>query len=162
GELPTQLEANLRTLDRLQAELTASQELIQKLTDRGSQLDLAAREYLETGRTDDTHRPKGDPAELSLKEMERHLVTLQAEYKETYPDIVLLKERIRKLREHHRENAVDGDDSEPGKSGNDPYLSGIRKNRLETKKEIIAIKERQARIQHAIKDLETRVEHTPQ
>src|SRR5574341_1107380 len=117
GELPGQLQTNLRTLDRLQADFTASQETLQKLSDRISQTEQAIKEYESSGRTMATKSRSGEPLDLSLIDLEHQLASLSAEYKDTYPDIVMLKERIRKLKAQPRSTGSDEDAGEPV----DPY-----------------------------------------
>ncbi|MEK9142370.1 MAG: hypothetical protein AAB308_15050, partial [Nitrospirota bacterium] len=49
GELPGQMEANLRTLDRLQADLTTSSESLNKGGERLTALEKAIREFSDLG-----------------------------------------------------------------------------------------------------------------
>ena len=52
GELPDQMETNLRTLDRLQADLTTSSESLNKAGERLTALEKAIREYSDLGSAD--------------------------------------------------------------------------------------------------------------
>ena len=104
GELPQQIDANLRKLDRLQDDMRSQSELSQNLTSRLAQIDKSIKDYEETGEVSDsptgssTKRNK-DPRLARIKELERRLVELSSMYKETYPDLVQVKEEIKKLRE---------------------------------------------------------------
>jgi uncharacterized protein involved in exopolysaccharide biosynthesis len=78
GELPQQLEANLRTLDRLQTDLTNSTESLNKMGERLTSLDRAIREfsdYAPTGMVPlDRDRKAGDarpidPRSARLREL---------------------------------------------------------------------------------------------
>jgi succinoglycan biosynthesis transport protein ExoP len=157
GELPGQLQTNLRTLDRLQADFTASQETQQKLADRISQTEQAIKEYESSGKPTFSKPRSSDPFDLPLKDLENQLAALSAEYKETYPDIVMLKERIRKMRAQPREVGADDDGSVKG----DPYLIELRKQQAEARREVAALKDYQARLRRQIKEVEDRVERTP-
>ena len=53
GELPGQMEANLRTLDRLQADLTTSSESLNKAGERLTALEKAIKEFSDLGSTDE-------------------------------------------------------------------------------------------------------------
>ncbi|PYX54802.1 MAG: hypothetical protein DMG73_18640, partial [Acidobacteria bacterium] len=93
GELPQQTDANLHALDRLQSDLIAVNENIHRLTDRQNMIQKSIREYQATGATSagSTTGVGGpaaiDPIVARLRELERNLATLTAEYKDTYPDI---------------------------------------------------------------------------
>jgi uncharacterized protein involved in exopolysaccharide biosynthesis len=88
-------EANLRALDRLQANLHATEEQWHNQTEKLSALDKSIREYQTSGTSQaipgtPTSAHSGmDPLVGRLVELERQLTTLIAtDYKETYPDIV--------------------------------------------------------------------------
>ena len=102
GELPQQIDANLRKLDRLQDDMRSQSEQAQNVVSRLGQIDKSIKDYEETGEVSDsgggTKRNK-DPRLGRIKELERRLVELSSMYKETYPDLVQVKEEIKKLRE---------------------------------------------------------------
>ncbi len=161
GELPGELQTNLRTLDRLQHELSGSQETLQKLADRISQIEQAAQEYKTSGRARSKVAGSDPYADLPVRDLERQLAALRAEYRESYPDIVMLKERIRRLKsEAHENRSVDGETSQDGDSS-DPYLSELRKQQAEARRDMKGLKEGQAKLQLLVKDFEGRVERTP-
>src|SRR5690349_18468844 len=87
GLLPEQMEANLRALDRLQLDLNATDELLHKQTDRLSLVEKSIKEYEASGSTQAGIGPNAtthssvDPLVVRLRELEKHLTTLQAEYK---------------------------------------------------------------------------------
>jgi polysaccharide chain length determinant protein (PEP-CTERM system associated) len=181
GELPQQLEANLRTLDRLQTDLTNSTESLNKMGERLTALEKAIKEFSELSPTGivpfDRDRRVGDarPIDLRatrLRELKQKLNELLGAYKENYPDVVHVKEEIRRL-----ESAPQGEVSQPsandpaaGKADDgsgavrkptDPYLRELMKERSEAKSEIAFLREKQAHTTRQIKELEARVEHTP-
>jgi succinoglycan biosynthesis transport protein ExoP len=181
GELPQQLEANLRTLDRLQTDLTNSTESLNKMGERLTALEMAIKEFSDLGPAGivpfDRKRRVGDarpidPRATRLRELKQKLNELLGTYKENYPDVVRAKEEIRRL-----ESAPQGDVSQPsgdesaaGTSDDkegivpkpiDPYLRELMKERNEAKSEIALLKEKQAQAIRQIKDIEARVERTP-
>lgn len=117
GELPGQLDANLRTLDRLQKDLADVSEALQKSTDRKLAIQKALNSYeavrgpLEQELREQVGvvRPSllpgrasvvgaGDPSVLRLRELERQLEALSSAFKDTYPDVVQTKQEIVRLK----------------------------------------------------------------
>lgn len=116
GELPGQLETNLRTLDRLQKDLAAVSETLQKATDRKLAIQKAASSYeavkgpleQELREQVGVDRPSPslgrvparavDPTVLRLRELERQLEALSARFKDSYPDVVGTKQEIARLK----------------------------------------------------------------
>jgi len=116
GELPQQLEANLRSLDRIQSDLLATQLSIRSAQDRKlvlektieltrQRIEKAANQdrevddhlLLESGIAPPTAERPPSPLMLKLIQKKLDLANLQTEYKETYPDIVMLKREIQEL-----------------------------------------------------------------
>ncbi|MCS6305632.1 MAG: AAA family ATPase [Nitrospira sp.] len=182
GELPDQMETSLRTLDRLQADLTTSSESLNKAGERLTALEKAIREYSDLGSADtgsveriermgDT-RPLG-PRGARLEELKQKLNELLGVYKESYPDVVHLREEIRRLESEPRA----GDHDQPGvdetaggrtegdgravRKPIDPFLRELMKERNEVKSEIAFLKEKQANTARQIKGLEAQVKRTP-
>jgi capsular exopolysaccharide synthesis family protein len=182
GELPGQMEANLRTLDRLQTDLTTSSESLSKAGERLTALEKAIREFSDLASTDvapaEGSRRTGeirlvDPRSARLQELKQKLNELFGIYKENYPDVVHLREEIRRLESEPR--IVDGDRSgvdEPvggqGENGGrvvrkpiDPFLRELMKERNEVKSEIAFLKEKQVSTIRQIKELEVHVQRMP-
>jgi len=167
GLLPEQMESNLRALDRLQTNLTATDELIHSLTDRVSLAEKSIKEYEASGTTSDTTAPSHagmDPLVERLRELERNLTTLlAAEYTETYPDIVETKQEIKSVK---KQLAAKYGDLAKGKEGDvaktfDPYLRELVKQRNELRVELASVKDRRQRLAEHITEFEHRVEQTP-
>ena len=178
GELPQQIDANLRKLDRLQDDMRSQSEQAQNLVSRLSQIDKSIKDYEETGEINDsptggsTKRNK-DPRLGRIKELERRLVELSSMYKETYPDLVQVKEEIKKLREmtsaQYRDLLPDSEGTEEPLTAKrskrkalDPYHAELLKQRDEIVLELDSVKRRQAHISMEISQYERRVEHTPE
>ena len=164
GELPGQTEANLRALDRLQSDRTAISEGLGRLNDRLGMVDKAMKEYETTGATSPglpaSQGRGGDPVVIRLKELERNLATLTAEYKDNYPDIISTKLEIEKVKAQLAGNPHVGE-GELKATPIDPYLRELHKQRDEIKSDISSLKERHVRLTSQMKDFEGRVERSP-
>jgi polysaccharide chain length determinant protein (PEP-CTERM system associated) len=182
GELPGQMEANLRTLDRLQADLTTSSESLNKGGERLTALEKAIREFSELGSTDVVPVERGgrmiesrppDPRGAKLEELKQKLNELLGVYKENYPDVVHLRQEIRRLELEPRVAGSDqlavgettgGRVENSGKVARkptDPFLRELIKERNELKGEMAFLKEKQAKTLRQIKELEAHVQRIP-
>lgn len=179
GELPQQIDANLRKLDRLQDDMRSQSEQAQNLANRLLQIDKSIKDYEETGEVS-SESPAGgsskrskDPRLGRIKELERRLVELSSMYKETYPDLVQVKEEIKKLKEmtsgQYRDLLPDSEATDEPVSGKkskrkviDPYHAELLRQRDEIVLELDAVKRHQAQISGQISQYERRVEHTPE
>ena len=182
GELPGQIEANLRTLDRLQTDLTTSSEASNKKGERLTALEKAIREFSDLGSTDvvpversgrmNETRPL-DPRGARLEELKQKLNELLGIYKENYPDVVHLRQEIHRLESEPRladsdhpvvDEKVGGRVENNGKALSkpiDPFLRELMKERNELKSEMAFLKEKQANTVQKIKELEAHVQRMP-
>lgn len=182
GELPGQMEANLRTLDRLQADLTTSSESLNKAGERLTALEKAIKEFADMGETDEVLversgrmndiRPP-DSRKARLGQLKQNLNELLGIYKENYPDVVHLREEIRLLESQLQlvdsdqpgvEESAGGRVENGGKTSRkriDPFLRELTKERNELKSEMAFLKEKQANTVRQIKELEVHVQRTP-
>jgi len=187
GELPGQEEANLRSLDRLQTDLTVTSEAVSRLNERLGQIEKSIKEYEVADVSSPASSVAGalipgssgkmEPKLSRLQELERTLVALSATYKDTYPDIVHLKQEIAKLRTTSteetdtrilREDSASAEKASERKSEKksdkktfDPYQKELFRQRNEVKTDLASLKERQDRIAKQIRVYEARVEKTP-
>lgn len=150
GALPQQMDANLRTLDRLQLELQSINETLRNAEDR----KIFYEKQLAEGNADT------DPDQLQAKlaRLKMELSRLQAEFKENYPDIILLKKQISETEMQLKQGSVSSESS-----GQAPDIQSQRLNaQLQmTNSEIKSLRERQKRTMAMIKEYEKRVEDTP-
>ena len=169
GLLPEQMEANLRALDRLQTELTATTDLIHSQTDKLSTVEKSIKEYeasgtirTEPGTSTSAHTGM-DPLVVRLRELERKLTTLTAEWKETYPDIGETRQEILSVKKQLAEKYGDPGKEKDGDAAKtfDPYLRELIKHRNELSAEVASIRERRLRLVEHIREFEHRVEQTP-
>ncbi len=205
GELPGQTEANLQTLNRLQKDLTDINQAIQTKMDRRVALQKMIHSYevlgmVESlqmpGEPDLPEQPKSttpslgvganrgsskDPLVGRLRELQRTLTSLSAEYKDTYPDIIQIKQEIAQIKaqlaEQDEQNGTDKTDKpsipEPGKPKAqakakapkavvDPYTYELKKELEENELGLQGLKEQQRRLTAQIHEYEVRVERAPE
>lgn len=182
GELPGQMEANLRTLDRLQVDLTTSSESLNKGGERLTALEKAIKEFSEIGSTDvvpversgrtiESRSP--DLRGAKLEELKQRLNELLGVYKENYPDVVHLRQEINRLELEPRMadsdqpdvgQTIGGQVENSGKAARkpiDPFLRELMKERNELKSEMAFLKEKQAKTVRQIKEIEAHVQRMP-
>ncbi|MGQ0810610.1 MAG: GumC family protein [Nitrospiraceae bacterium] len=164
GGLPQQTEANLRALDRLQSDLNAGNETIQRLSDRLAMMDKAIQEYQRFGATNAAlvaSPIEPDPLFRRLKELREKSVRLKAEFWDSYPEVLLTKEEIRQVEGELM--ALYGQDAiKPGEKPIDPYLQDLKRQQREVKTELVLLQQRQIALRAERKDYEKRVEKSPE
>ena len=96
GELPSQLEANLRTLDRLQLELQNTNDVFRSAEDRKTTLE---KQIAEVSPDLIVERGGGgvDPRRTRFLSLQTELSQLSTAYTDKYPDIIRLKNEIAEL-----------------------------------------------------------------
>jgi polysaccharide chain length determinant protein (PEP-CTERM system associated) len=181
GLLPEQMETNLRTLDRLQMELNATNDALHSRTDKVNSLERSIKEYQASLVTrgvepDDPRfvRKEVDPLLTRLRQLEQRLTTLRAEWKETYPDISDTKQEIVSLKEQLVERygpsfvdqggALEGQENDAVIRKNplpDLYLRELKTQHNDLVTEISSLNSRRDRLVQLIKGTERRVEQVP-
>lgn len=170
GELPQQMEANLRSLDRLQLDVNAARDNIQAAINRVAILEKQVSEAVASASTQIVTAPSstsqgrgGDPLLMRLAELERTLATLSAEYRETYPDVIQTRQEIETVKgQLASKYGVTKEEVKPGSAKlMDPVLRGLMKERDEAKNEAEAQKDRLRRLLDQVKQYEGRVERAP-
>lgn len=161
GELPGQMEANLRTLDRLQLEKTRLQESINSINARLNLLEKTIQDYEKNpGLTSEGQSPfplvKVDPLSSRLQELNRELVKLSSEYKESYPDIISLKIQIKAVEQELADRP-----RLRGEVPTNPYLVELLNTRKELNLQLPPLKSQLAVVTNNMKELESRLEDTP-
>jgi len=161
GELPKQLDLNLRTLDRLQEEKIRIQESMHSIYSRLEVLEKTIRDYeLAPGLTAQTQGTlllrNVDPLRLRLHELKRELAKLSSEYTDSYPDVITVKVQIEDV-----EAELANRHSEGGQAPADPYLGELMKSRKELNFQLASVKSQLANVSTNMKELERRIERTP-
>ncbi len=160
GALPEQLDANLRTLDRLQMELQSTRESLRRAED---QRIVLQERLAELQGADDGEVEVVDPLEEELYQLRRQLVVLRSMYKETYPDVQLVKARIEEI-EGILESRKGQGEIQPVGPEREERMRTIEDVKTELRLlqgEIEALKRRERELMKEIEKYEARVEETP-
>jgi polysaccharide chain length determinant protein (PEP-CTERM system associated) len=173
GEMPAQVEANLRTLDRLQLELQNANETI-RLTEE-------KREILSDALTDPsggalTPGAPATPMSVQLQQLRARLVQLRSEYKDTYPDVVETERQIQDLETQLASGVSNASSSGESREKAKSSGAGAEKMRGEPEAarnrnltaniralaaEIKVRQQRRTQIEKQIREFERRLEATP-
>src|SRR6185436_14430263 len=104
GELPEQREVNLRTLERLQQQLSLAHENNRRASERRqnitqslNDLDLASAMGGTGSAAGAMNVGPGETAAARLSILRNELAALQTTYSDKYPDVIQMKEQIRLL-----------------------------------------------------------------
>lgn len=179
GELPEQLEANLRALDRFQSDLLSTQLAKKSAQERRIMLEKTVEMVrqrsqesppMQAGRPLAPPEP-ASPLVLELMQRKRDLAALRMEYKESYPDIALLKRQIAELEDQVGMLSLNEAPPSPGPSqpgelsreneGERAYVADLQRQIQGAKLEGKNLEERERELQHQIKIYERRVEQVP-
>jgi len=184
GELPQEVEANLRALDRYQNEIQNIRFSEKSLEDRmvllERSLEFAQNQSIalaESGmRMDASSTSAGPPSPLEQRLIERKnmLASLQSEYRETYPDIIALKSEIASLEETLRLGKADPSDGNVSEDPVDgpgvttetqravsPVIADIQNKIVASGLEARRLKDREQAIEQKIVALERRIQNMP-
>jgi polysaccharide chain length determinant protein (PEP-CTERM system associated) len=178
GELPQQLEANLRALDRFQTDLkTTNEALAAALERKESTENLLAKSDLLNQDLENlgTENLGADVADSTLlfrvEQLKAQLSRLQLEYKEDYPDIVLIRKQIKELEATLTNNAKSTDNNakstgnkkkkETGVPLRDSFTQNLTIQLDQVNLEIAGLKNRRANLTRQTELYEKRVENTP-
>ena len=170
GQLPEQMDSNLRAIDRLESEITAQHESEKVLALRLESIDKAIREYDDPSSDVSPKRAEKDPRLMKIRELERTLAGFRSMYKETYPDVARVKNELSQLQAMTTEEYI-ALYVEPGpaeiegpkktkRKAVDPYKTELLKQRDDLLREQELLRLRQARITSDIKKYESRIEGT--
>lgn len=159
GGLPQQLEANLRTLDRLQLELQSVKLEMKGTEDRKALLEA---QLSQAGALPAAPGAPANPLVAELESRQRELAGLLSEYNENYPDVVITRRRIEELRQLLTSPSPG---AQPSQS-NAAISAQIRNpeaynNLLAVESQMKSLKMREADIRRQINLLERRVDDTP-
>lgn len=165
GDLPQQVDTNIRALDRADADITTTTENLQRHSDKLASLNQAVNQYRVSGQqspgfaTGRTMEP--DPLFRHLRELREKLVKLRAEFWDGYPEIILTKEEIRQV-EEELTNLYGKDAIRPDKTTLDPYLQDLVRQQNETRTEVTLLQRRLAQLHTTKRDIEKRLDRSPQ
>lgn len=173
GSLPEQLDANLHTLDRLQLEHQTTGTSLKNLEDRKIMLEEQLSRIAAGPRGAAMGAPAyivANPLEIELEKLKHELSILLSTYKETYPDVVILKNRINeteglleKSKEEERRKSAESGGQKQGAPEQKPELRNteVYANLTTVKSQIEQLKQRETKITNQIKSFESRVDTIP-
>ncbi len=185
GELPAQLETNLRALDRFQEEKTriaeaktginVRLELLQKSIKEYEAIAAPLAEMAQMGLPMGGVLASGDPLTAQLNDLQREYEKFSMEYTDAYPDVVLLKSKIEHLKEELASrsgkgpSSIDEEDLESlGTSETqieiptfDPYINDLQISRNELKAQLASLSSQSKNIKKQMGILEQRLSNTP-
>lgn len=162
GELPEQLESNLRILDRLQEKNLARQDHLSDLKGKLSVFERQQEEKLdieELGADTPAMKTRGTRRLVDLK---YELADLRTKYTEQHPDIISLKKRITDIEQDvsRQENAAANGDTE-GALIQTSIESRLTRQIRVTTLDIANIEKEIAELEEQIEIYKKRVENTP-
>jgi polysaccharide chain length determinant protein (PEP-CTERM system associated) len=168
GELPDQLDANLRVLDRLQMQLNQKEE---SLSDARASL-IAIESQIESNRQflaqSSRAVPSSSGGSTNLAELKASLEALRSSYTDQHPDVIRLKAKIEDLEAKYKSGELQEADTTQSSVSSDPAVSMASRaldeqmrQRMEFKMEIQNIEQEIRKINDQIKYYQARVEHTP-
>ncbi|WP_413935502.1 polysaccharide biosynthesis tyrosine autokinase [Nitrospira sp. BLG_1] len=164
GGLPSQAETNMRSLDRIEADITRTTEDLQRHSEKLAMLNQAVQQYRASGQQSPgfaTSRSMApDPLFNRLRELREQLVKLRAEFWDGYPEVVLVKEQLRQV-EDELVNVYGRDVIRSDKAPLDPYLQDLAKLQSEVRTELALLQRRLEQLHSSKQELEKRLERSP-
>lgn len=153
GSLPSQLESNLRALDRLNLELSANLEAQEAATQR--LVLLRQQRGTSAGGSVAPSAPSTVAAALSAARQE----LLQAErvYTDEHPNVRRLREEVARLEQQLRRGDAETQNSPIA----DPAVAAIDREATAASLELEGRRRQEARVRSEIEQLQSRVEETP-
>ncbi len=170
GELPEQLDANLRILERLQLQLSEREKTLRdeksRLTVMGNQIE-GNRKILAESRETGTVSEEGDV--LSLELLKAQLTTLKSNYTARHPDVIKLKAKIVDLEAGYKAGEPASSGESRANVAGDPALqlisntlNDLMRQRIEIKADIKNIGMDIVKLNREIREYQERVERTPE
>ena len=150
GELPEQLETNLRILDRLQEQLTERQEGLRDARSRLAMLRNQASAGLLPDQAAAGDTGPREPNPLDPDALQAELARLQSRYTDKHPDIIKIKQQLKDLEKNGTTSAAET----PAARREPIQVTDVRREIENTAADI-------GRIQSEIMTYERRVESTP-
>ena len=161
GELPQQLDANLATIERLNAQLRSNGDNQMRAVERREAL---LRPLADAGAPSGTGLSGTGPdaIEEQLAKLNQELMQLRARYSDKYPDVIRAKEEIAALeRELSQKTSNPPKSTKPAVVGQSPYAIRTRQALTEVEAEINILKNEEKRFRSAIAAYLGRVENVP-
>jgi polysaccharide chain length determinant protein (PEP-CTERM system associated) len=167
GELPEQLDSNLRILDTLQQQLSEYEERLRDEKNRLALLEIEIKAQKESLAGGAMVSEEGEA--LSLPQLKNQLYTLQSSYTDQHPDVIRLKAQIADMEAKIKSGQLNSSgganlntslNEEQLISSSDVLGEQIRQRR-EIKTEIASLGEDIRKLKNEIRIYQQRIERTP-
>ncbi len=167
GEMPEQLESNLRILDNLQLQLTERADRLSDEKDRRIEIEnqIQARKELLSAST--SVQPKTNEP-LTLELLKKQIEDLETSYTDRHPDVIRLRAKIANLKSKYESEALDSTDTQAADTFEtqtvfmtDNTLREQMRQRTETKIAIKDLADDIVKLKRQINIYQQRVERTP-
>jgi polysaccharide biosynthesis transport protein len=163
GTLPTQTEANLSTLQRLQMEQQGIGDQLRGARDRLAALEKGSFEPTAVVSAPGA-RPSNDP-NTELMQLRSQLVSLRGRYTDEHPDVKVLMARIARLEATMAEAAAAARTAEAkgetAPAPADPAAAAARAQLENARREVRALEGKRDSLDQRINDFQARVEVAP-
>jgi polysaccharide chain length determinant protein (PEP-CTERM system associated) len=158
GELPEQLDTNLRILDRLQEDLNDRQQIIRDARVQIAELNSAVSRSQQVVVIGNAQQRSDDGA--SVEELKSQLETLNSRYTQKHPDILRLKKLIAEMEAKRLSDAADN--NHQGRSSVSAHLPPeLRRQVFEARREVQVAEGEIESLKKQIADYQKRVANTP-
>jgi len=166
GELPQQMDTNMATLDRLDAQLRANLDNQIRVNERRQLLagQLAEAESVGVAAPQAATPLEPESAEARLARLKRELPTLLTRYSEKYPDVIQTRGEIAALEKQiaERKSAPTATAPEPVPAApTSPYVMRLREAKGEADAEANVLKTEAGRLRGTIGLYQSRVDNVP-
>jgi len=163
GALPEQLDANLRTLDRLQLELQHADESLTGLTEHRTfvqrQLLSVEQQLAEMSEEARAALSRETPMERQLAEAEARLAQLRTKYTDKFPEVAALRAQIAELRTAIAQRS--GDDPAEVSLTTIPVVRDLKEQLRQVEQDLTEARINRERLERDFNDYKARVEATP-
>jgi polysaccharide biosynthesis transport protein len=164
GELPQQMDANLNTLERLNAQLRQNTDSQTRANERRQTLSSQLAEA-EASMTSGQYVPPELREAARLAQKREELARLRIHFNDNYPDVVLLAAEVAALEREieaaktrmHQATA----DAKPAETPVTPYMLRLKEGLGEVQTELRILKTEEGRLSDAIATYQTRVDNVP-
>jgi polysaccharide chain length determinant protein (PEP-CTERM system associated) len=174
GELPQQMEANLATLDRLQAQLRQNADGQTRATERRQALlsqlaeaeSFQASTYAGTAIAPGNPLPLPEPARLAQKlaQKKEELAQLRKQFSDKYPDVARLAAEVAVLEQELASLPKSADDPKspaPPVAPTSPYVLRLKEALSENQAELKILKAEDNRLREVTASYQARIENVP-
>ena len=164
GALPEQLDANLRTLDRLQIKLQTLNDSMINAKDKKAFIEEQLRSFTAVGGEINSLVAQTDPVMSELIDLRNRLSLLRATFKDTYPDVIIFKNRIKeveKILANRKQSNKENVSEETTTKIQNPEEQRLRRELKIVSAEIESLRIKEVKNKKQIEVFEKRVEETP-